>query len=250
MRRLILMFSLLLLAVVSQVSAVSVGSIGAASTSCDPLTIDMGVVGVHTGDPNIDDIGYVDLYDGDGTHVYHDQFTLPAGSNVTALNFSASQFISVPQANPMRLVVTDVDTGVIAWDYSFTATCVSRTVDNPGIAYASDGIKINVIQEEDERYGVEWYGVELDGETGFVVLSLTAGELEELEPGEENTLIAEGEQTTYWGNVSLYLLTTGEIQINVGPDEEGKVRVTIYDAIPPTRVYRYDFDIDEILEGE
>jgi hypothetical protein len=76
------------------------------------------------------------------------------------------------------------------------------------------------------------------------VVTLTAQELAALpETPEENTLIATGTETTYWGEVNVYQLTTGELQVNVGPDAEGKVRVTIYDALPPTRIYGYEFNV-------
>lgn len=246
MRRLLLVIILLFLLVAQQTYAVGPGAIGASASSCDPLAIEVVFVGVHEGDPNVDDIGAIDLYDGDGTLVYHATFALPANTNVSVHNFTANQFITLPQANPMRVVISDVDTGSIAWDYPFTIPCVTRTVDNPGFAYASDGIRIALNQEADERYGFSLYGVDLDGETGFPVITMTADDLAALpDEVEENTLIAAGEETTYWGEVSLYLLTTGELQVNVGPDAEGKVRVTIYDGIPPTRVYGYEFNVLE-----
>jgi hypothetical protein len=41
------------------------------------------------------------------------------------------------------------------------------------------------------------------------------------------------------GHVSVYVLTTGEIQMNVGPDSEGKIHVKIFDGIPWSHVYGY-----------
>jgi hypothetical protein len=37
-------------------------------------------------------------------------------------------------------------------------------------------------------------------------------------------------------------LTTGEIQVNAGPDSEGKMHVKILDGIPWTKVYGYTVD--------
>jgi len=252
MRRLIPLLVIALLLTVSQVFAVGVGAIGASITSCDPFSADLLVVGVHEGPAAQDDIGNIDLYDGDGTHVAHLSFTLLAGSNITAMNFTVTSWMATPQANPMRMVVSDADTGAIAWDYPFTASCITRTNNTPVVSYASDGMQIALIEDEEGAFGFSLIGIDLDGESGFPVVTMTAADLAALpEEVEENTLIAEGEQTTFWGEVAVYQLTTGEIQVNVGPDAEGKVRVTIYDAIPPTSVYGYDFSIYDVGdEGE
>jgi hypothetical protein len=61
---------------------------------------------------------------------------------------------------------------------------------------------------------------------------------------EENLFLTESED----GKVKLYLLTTGEFQVNVGPFEDGTVQVFIYDSFPPTRVYRKDFNVYTLLE--
>jgi hypothetical protein len=243
MRRFVLVLIMLLLNA-QLVSAIDAGAIEAIATSCDPLSVDMVFVGAHEGDPASEDAGTIDLYDGDGTLVYQTGFVLAPNTNVTALLFTADQWITLPQANPMRMVVSDVSTGAIVWDYPFTIPCVTRTVDNPAISYASDGVQITLIEDEEGAFGFSLIGIGLDGDSGFPVVTITASDLAALpETVEENTLIAKGEQTTYWGDVSVYQLTTGEIQVNVGPDSEGKVRVTIYDAIPPTIVYGYDFNI-------
>ncbi len=52
----------------------------------------------------------------------------------------------------------------------------------------------------------------------------------------ENVLLAEMD------GVSVYVLTTGEIQVNAGPDAEGKMHVKILDGIPWTTVYGYTVD--------
>ncbi len=52
----------------------------------------------------------------------------------------------------------------------------------------------------------------------------------------KNTLLASAE------GVEVYVLTTGEIQINAGPDAEGKTHVKIFDGIPWTHVYGYTID--------
>ncbi|KAB2861286.1 MAG: hypothetical protein F9K46_08685 [Anaerolineae bacterium] len=51
----------------------------------------------------------------------------------------------------------------------------------------------------------------------------------------ENVLIARAD------NISVYKLTTGEYQVNVGPLEDGKVHVVIFEGIPPAHTYGYTF---------
>ncbi|MEQ8674018.1 MAG: hypothetical protein RLP44_24745 [Aggregatilineales bacterium] len=57
-------------------------------------------------------------------------------------------------------------------------------------------------------------------------------------PPAENTAL----MTSDNGKVTLYMLDTGELQINSGPDAEGKIHVLIFDAIPPTNIYGYVID--------
>ncbi len=57
-------------------------------------------------------------------------------------------------------------------------------------------------------------------------------------PPSENTTLMTSEN----GKVTLYILDTGELQINSGPDSEGKIHVLIFDGIPPTNIYGYTID--------
>jgi hypothetical protein len=80
------------------------------------------------------------------------------------------------------------------------------------------------------------------GEGAF--LSISAAELAEFDPTpDENFLVASSGD----GFVSFYILTTGEYQINIGPDASGKVYVVIFTGLPPTDVYRHDFNVNDIL---
>ncbi len=47
--------------------------------------------------------------------------------------------------------------------------------------------------------------------------------------------------TTRDGLATVYYLTSGEFQVNFAPDEEGKVRVVIFDGLSPTRIVRADY---------
>jgi hypothetical protein len=89
--------------------------------------------------------------------------------------------------------------------------------------------------DEDGNPSLDIYGVNDLGQ-GYYLLSVTQ-ELIDVEPSSiENILIA---QT---GTVAVYMLTTGEIQINVGPDKEGKIFVYILDGVPWTTINSYVID--------
>lgn len=74
-----------------------------------------------------------------------------------------------------------------------------------------------------QDYGIDIYGINADS-TGTLAFTASNEAIEAVgEAPEVNTLIAEE------GNVRLYRLTTGEFQINAGPDAEGKEYVLIWD---------------------
>ncbi|MBZ0319264.1 MAG: hypothetical protein K8L91_22810 [Anaerolineae bacterium] len=80
---------------------------------------------------------------------------------------------------------------------------------------------------------------DLDGKP---VLYVTADDLAALPDYPiENMLIA----STSDGFISVYKLTTGEYQVNVGPLLDGKVHVVIFDGIPRTHTYGYTFSYPE-----
>jgi len=100
-------------------------------------------------------------------------------------------------------------------------------------------------QDDDGNPSLDVYGIDDEGE-GYYAFTITEADLAPFadNPPEENTEI----MTV--GNVALYVLTTGEYQLNIGPDEEGKVRVVIFNGLPPTNVYSYDYNVYDILDGE
>jgi hypothetical protein len=90
-----------------------------------------------------------------------------------------------------------------------------------------DGVTVLVVDEKGER---------------FPALFVSVADLNALPATPlENLLIASNDS----GQVSLYKLTTEEYQINLGPDAEGNVLVKIFDALPPTAVYGYEFNVND-----
>jgi hypothetical protein len=94
---------------------------------------------------------------------------------------------------------------------------------NPGTAMAAIYIRSK---------GVYIYALSSTGE-GTQVLSVTNSEIRKVvrktPTPAKNTLIKSSSD----GKYALYLLTTGEYQVNIGPDIEGKVEVTIWTGMPP-----------------
>jgi hypothetical protein len=89
--------------------------------------------------------------------------------------------------------------------------------------------------DEDGQPVLEIYDLINDGTEGNYLFTITQDDLAPFlaELPEENTLLRSE------GHVSVYLLTTGEIQLNIGPDSEGKIHVRILDGIPVTYMYGY-----------
>jgi hypothetical protein len=117
-------------------------------------------------------------------------------------------------------------------------------------------VKIFIVINFDGSYTCNFYAIgdddddaDSDGD-GFIVISITSIQIAailaeyDLENLTENILLAESDD----GEYTLWYLTTGEYQINSKPDKEGKVEVLIYDNFPPTKVYRKDFNVYDILD--
>lgn len=87
---------------------------------------------------------------------------------------------------------------------------------------------------DEKRVGI--YGVNQDNAQGFPAIFIPYDQLPPVPPAEAgHTLIAS------YGNIRFYRLTTGEYQINVGPDAEGKEYVAVWDGCPQTVVTSYIF---------
>lgn len=86
-----------------------------------------------------------------------------------------------------------------------------------------------------------------DNRRGRRLISVSQATLDELpEFPETNTFIA----GTREGDIQLYKLTTGEYQINQGPDEEGKVHVIIWRGCPAQDPYESSFTVDPPAPGD
>jgi hypothetical protein len=96
-----------------------------------------------------------------------------------------------------------------------------------GALYASD------------NEGIQIYGIDKSS-SGWLAAQISTSALANLPAKpDENILVAGSED----GRFTLYKLTTGEYQANIGPDSNGKVQVTIFDNVPATHVYGYDYTV-------
>lgn len=116
-----------------------------------------------------------------------------------------------------------------------------RIVINTG----SLGVAVFAEEYADGGVGLDIYVTGEDGK-GRLIFDISGDLLAALpEHPASNVQLAVTED----GKIALYRLTTGEFQLNVGPDMAGTVKVAVFDAAPPSRVYYYEFNVYDILGG-
>jgi hypothetical protein len=87
-----------------------------------------------------------------------------------------------------------------------------------------------------------------DESEGEFALSIT---LDDLAPYVDHPPAANTEiKSSASGKVTLYVLDTGEFQLNIGPDADGNVHVVIFSGLPPTNIYGYSFNVNDIVGGD
>jgi len=99
------------------------------------------------------------------------------------------------------------------------------------------GVVLYKVQGDADNIKMDVYGLKNGGSESSYLFSISQADLAAYTKHPAmDTLLAS------MGDVSVYLLTTGEIQVNAGPDSEGKMHVKILDGIPWTKVYGYTVD--------
>lgn len=199
------------------------------------------------------DAAAVRVYDGDGDWIASiggllwsagssASFTVRAGAGGTLLADTADK-------NPLRVIFSDSISGAdvdlaeavvvsscyeVAGEEGVTASGVLNFTSVGVYVYpTADGVGT----------GLSIWATDPDGE-GFNLVTLTSAQVAEFAtPPAENTLLATG--ASLYGEVNLYVLTTGELQINVGADAEGWVRVMIFEAFPLGGVTYDSFNVLE-----
>ena len=99
------------------------------------------------------------------------------------------------------------------------------------------GVVLYKVQSDADNIKMDVYGLKNGGSVSSYLFSISQADLAAYaQHPAKDTLLAS------MGDVSVYVLTTGEIQVNAGPDSEGKMHVKILDGIPWTTVYGYTVD--------
>ena len=121
------------------------------------------------------------------------------------------------------------------YDFIAGLSSIPDITSETGISSSASDL---AIYESEDGGGLDCYAINDDGD-GVYVGTVTQDMIAEYvaNPPEENMFIA-----SFGDNVNVYVLTTGEIQINVGPNEEGKTFVYIFDGIPWTSITTYVID--------
>lgn len=113
------------------------------------------------------------------------------------------------------------------------------------IVISAGSLRVAVFAEQyaEGGVGLDVYAIGDDGE-GRLIFDISGDLLAALpEHPASNVRLAISAD----GKIALYLLTTGELQLNVGPDIAGTVKVAVFDAVPPSKIYFYEFNVYDIL---
>lgn len=106
--------------------------------------------------------------------------------------------------------------------------------------FVSLGMEAQVLASS--AFGIQVTIISADSQ-GLQGITLTPEQLSQMPTQvSENTLIGQ----SWRGYIKVYLLTTGEYQVNIGPDREGKVRVVIFNGVNATTAYGYQFNVNNI----
>lgn len=115
----------------------------------------------------------------------------------------------------------------------------------PGIDTQNADALIVPVLDSPEGMGLVIWGIMTDTGEGYLAFRISSATLADLpEFPDDPVEIACTPDHRY----CFYKLSTGEYQLNIGPDIEGKVQVVIFDGVPPTTVYRRDFNIYDIID--
>jgi hypothetical protein len=112
--------------------------------------------------------------------------------------------------------------------------------DGKGISFNDSdlGVSLYVGQDDNGAPVLEIYETQNQTDTGNFAVTVTQDDLAQY----VENLPAENVLLKSAGHVRVYVLTTGEIAVFVGPDSEGKVHVKVFNSIPWTNVYGFTID--------
>jgi hypothetical protein len=158
-----------------------------------------------------------------------------------AMTFTGSPAIDSGTVEVQLATNQSVTSGQYTWD------CVNQNVipggGGGGPVFTGDDDRMNlshgelmaVLYARPDRSGkpaVHVYGIS-SASTGYLLGVYTYTDFEKFlgKPPSENTKIKS------IGKSTLYALTSGEFQINIGPDEKGELHQVVFSGLPPTNIY-------------
>lgn len=128
------------------------------------------------------------------------------------------------------------------WDCA-TGRVIPGDTPRPGGVTLGEDDRLNLSQGE--LMGVLYARPDNTGRPGihvYILSAPTTGTLQGIYPNSDFARFIgnpprQNTRIRSIGKTTLYALTTGEFQINIGPDENGRWVAVIFDGVPPTNVY-------------
>jgi hypothetical protein len=227
---------------------VFVTQVNAASAGCDALNIIFtgGAIAPAGMSGGSFSIGIFDLEAGEVVSVSMDPnlsggVALQDGGGITlasALLPSAAVY-TVPSSGSYSLMgyrdVSNHTAGAVSGDV--TVSCSSSAAPDNRLTNIPNGAVYAT-----EEGGISAYGITNFGEGAYV--TITPEQLAELPANPDENMLLGGSGD---GFTTVWLLTTGEYQVNIGPDRDGNVYVIVFTGVPATNIYRLDFNVNDIL---
>ena len=230
--------------------------------------------------PTVDDAGATDLYgvvlrDGDGNVIAATIGWMTFGSTSQVVNFQINRCspgctdleTQAPVSRPWTFTVYDTGatpaggynplqfvlggqqlSPTFTFDPSvINEACAALPLFSPdplNIGIGDTVVAIFPATDDDGDPALHVYAIDDEG-NGSLALIITQGDLQPYanHPPDTNTEL----KSTDDSKITLYVLSTGEYQLNIGPDIAGNVQVIIFDGIPVTHVYGYGFNVYDIL---
>jgi hypothetical protein len=201
---------------------------------------------------SVSNMGPITVPHGVGANAVRDMTARPITTRIYEYvgfqdNITEEQVYQAVQGSPVLAEITydpalyNIDCG----NFPFVVANANNGVTPPTLGGANVVVAPVFEGLLNAEFGLDVWGIDANGE-GFKAFYVSGETLNSLPPlPDENLLI----EATADGYIALYRLTTGEYQINIGPDIEGNVQVVIFTGIPPSNIYRRDFNIYDILEG-
>ena len=140
--------------------------------------------------------------------------------------FAGSPTALIPDCLSLPLVITGYEAGV-----RLTASGIS-TLGAPAV--------VTELASTETVFGFDFWVVDETTGQGYKAFYISTEDLKELPDFPASNLLI---RSTENGYATFWKLTSGEYQLNIGPNSVGHVTVRIFDTWPPTMITNADFNI-------